>query len=306
MRLFSNRARPPHLGKYPMEKIRRVARPTTRIAADVPRQPKRANFFNRAMAGDLGAKAKRERARFVNKIPAARAMGRMCHQHLSMHDGAAKPEEAPLPDDLAARAEHIKSLCYFMGADMVGICKVPDHAWYSHDEQGRAIEPYHEYAVVVLVDQGFDTLDAASGDDWISNAQSFRGYMWGSNIACTVAEYIRELGRPARAHTNFDGDVLHIPLLLEAGLGELSRIGELVLNPFLGPRFKSSVITTLNTMVEKRYLRRKKKANSFLFSPRITEEEVFGRVLGDVVDRVFDGSTSAGYDQRHAPQIDFF
>ena len=115
MRLFSNRARPPHLGKYPMEKIRRVARPTTRIAADVPRQPKRANFFNRAMAGDLGAKAKRERARFVNKIPAARAMGRMCHQHLSLHDGAAKPEEAPLPDDLAARAEHIKSLCYFMG-----------------------------------------------------------------------------------------------------------------------------------------------------------------------------------------------
>ncbi|MEM7080016.1 MAG: 4Fe-4S dicluster domain-containing protein, partial [Pseudomonadota bacterium] len=29
-----------------------------------------------------------------------------------------------------------------------------------------------------------------------------------------------------------------------AGLGELSRIGELVLNPFVGPRFKSVVLTT--------------------------------------------------------------
>lgn len=56
---------------------------------------------------------------------------------------------------------------------------------------------------------------------------------------------------------------------------------------------KTTVITTLNTMVTKQYLRRKKQANSFLFSPLITETEVTERVLGDVVDRVFDGSTSA-------------
>jgi predicted transcriptional regulator len=56
---------------------------------------------------------------------------------------------------------------------------------------------------------------------------------------------------------------------------------------------KTSVITTLNTMVEKQYLRRRKQGNTFLFSPRITEEEVSGRVLGDVLDRVFGGSTAA-------------
>lgn len=56
---------------------------------------------------------------------------------------------------------------------------------------------------------------------------------------------------------------------------------------------KTSVITTLNTMVDKKYLRRKKRGNSFLFSPRVSEEEVSGQVLGDVVDRVFDGSTAA-------------
>ena len=50
--------------------------------------------------------------------------------------------------------------------------------------------------------------------------------------------------RSSRAQTNADSDVLHIPLILWAGLGELSRIGELVLNPFVGPRFKSVVFTT--------------------------------------------------------------
>ncbi|MBS0263609.1 MAG: BlaI/MecI/CopY family transcriptional regulator [Planctomycetes bacterium] len=56
---------------------------------------------------------------------------------------------------------------------------------------------------------------------------------------------------------------------------------------------KTSIITTLNTMVAKRYLVRKKQGNMYLFTPRITESEVADRVLGDVVDRVFDGSTSA-------------
>jgi reductive dehalogenase len=227
-----------------MEKIRRVDSPTTYISDDVPRVPKRSNFFNRAASGDLGAKAKRERSRFVGKIPSARAMGKICREHLAVHKGEAAEQQAPLPDDPIEVAEHIKSLCYFMGADIVGICEIPDYAWYSHDTDGSPIEPRHRYAIVVLVDQGYDTLSAASGDDWISNSQSFRGYMWGSNIACTVADYIRELGRPAQAHTNFESDVLHLPLVLQAGLGELSRIGEVVLNPFLGPRFKSSVITT--------------------------------------------------------------
>lgn len=56
---------------------------------------------------------------------------------------------------------------------------------------------------------------------------------------------------------------------------------------------KTSVITTLNTMVDKRYLKRRQQANTYLFSPLISESEVSERVLGDVVDRVFDGSTSA-------------
>jgi ferredoxin len=96
----------------------------------------------------------------------------------------------------------------------------------------------------MLIDQGYDTMEGASGDDFISGAQSMRAYMRGSVIAGMMADHLRALGFSARAQTNADSEVLHIPLILLAGLGELSRIGELVLNPFVGPRFKSVVITT--------------------------------------------------------------
>ncbi|MBS0266077.1 MAG: BlaI/MecI/CopY family transcriptional regulator [Planctomycetes bacterium] len=56
---------------------------------------------------------------------------------------------------------------------------------------------------------------------------------------------------------------------------------------------KTSVITTLNTMVGKHYLARKKQGNTYLFRPRITEDQVANRVLDDVVGRVFNGATSA-------------
>ena len=55
----------------------------------------------------------------------------------------------------------------------------------------------------------------------------------------------------------------------------------------------TSVITTLNTMVRKKYLRRWMQGNACLFAPRLSREEVSHRMLGDIVNRVFDGSAKA-------------
>ena len=59
-----------------------------------------------------------------------------------------------------------------------------------------------------------------------------------------IAKQIRNLGYAAKAHSVLDGEVLQPPLLLLSGLGEVSRIGEVILNPFLGPRLKSGGVTT--------------------------------------------------------------
>ena len=87
-------------------------------------------------------------------------------------------------------------------------------------------------------------MEGASGDDWISVAQSMRAYLRFSLLGGVIAKQIRNLGYKAKAHTVLDGEVLQPPLLLLSGLGEVSRIGEVILNPYLGPRLKSGVVTT--------------------------------------------------------------
>ena len=94
---------------------------------------------------------------------------------------------------------------------------------------------YHANAVNLLLDQGHETMEGASGDDWISVAQSMRAYLRFSLLGGIVAEQIRRLGYSARVHSVLDGDVLQPPLLLLSGLGEVSRIGEVILNPYPRP-----------------------------------------------------------------------
>ena len=237
--------RPSHFSKYPMEQVKRVDRPTTLVLDDeVPRVPKRAAFFERALQGDLGDKSQRERKRFSFKHPTSDSLLKVIRSLVPFQNGEVADVDPSRYGDPAANAKAIKSLSYFLGSDVTGICEIPRYAWNSHKEDGRPIEMYHKYAVVMVIDQGFETMEGASGDDWISGTQSMRGYLRGAEIAGVMADVMRGAGFSSRSQTNADSDVLHIPLMMWAGLGELSRIGELVLNPFVGPRLKSVVLTT--------------------------------------------------------------
>ena len=242
---WRQRNRPTHLSKFAMETVDRVDRPTTLIIdGEVPRVPKRAAFFERPIHGDLGAKAQFERSRFAFKHPLATAMVAQIRSMVPHQEGPVADTRAASCSDPEENSRALKSLSYFMGAELTGICEIPDYAWFSHDEKGAPIDCHHRYAVVMLIDQEYDTMEGASGDDFISGAQSMRAYMRGAAIAGVMADHLRALGFSSRPQTNADSEVLHIPLILLAGLGELSRIGELVLNPFVGPRFKSVVMTT--------------------------------------------------------------
>ena len=52
----------------------------------------------------------------------------------------------------------------------------------------------------------------------------------------------------------------------------------------------TSVITTLNTMVGKKYLQRKPKGNAYIFAAAVQRGDVSQGILNDVVSRIFDGS----------------
>jgi ferredoxin len=231
------------LGPYPMERLKRVKQPTTRITDDIPRFDEREHGFARAMRGDFGPRLAHEFERFINKHPLGAALTSMVGHMIPLVEGEVAQAQAPLPEDSKALSRHIKQLGYFLRADIVSVCRLPQYAVYHHDLAGNPVELNHKYAILLVVDQNFDTMCGSTGDDWISGSQSFMGYSTSALIACIMADYIRKLGYPARAHHVFNYQVLVVPLLLLAGIGELCRAG-IVLNPFLGTRFKAAVVTT--------------------------------------------------------------
>jgi len=234
------------LDPYPVHVLRRVDRPTTLInEREVQRVDERESGFNRARRGDFGPYIQKEVARFVGKYPLSAALAEMAGNLADLVDGEIATQKAPSTDDPEAMARHIKSVAYFLRAEIVGICQLPSYAVYSHSmATGEPIELNHKYAVAIVIDQDYKTSAAAVGNDWISASMSFLSYSTSGFIACILADYIRRLGYPARAHHARNYQVVVPPILLWAGIGEMCRVGDIVLSPFLGTRFKAAVVTT--------------------------------------------------------------
>ena len=233
-------------GAYAFEKIKRVAEPTSFIDhANVTRVPKRADMFARSLFGDMGPtnQAASKNGHYVRKSPASFAFRSALGAMALLQDGKVAAEHSSMHNP-HNNADKIKATAYWLGCDAVGISNCPEWAYYSHNAAGEAITPYHDHAISIVIDQGHETMEGASGDDWISCAQSMRAYLRFALLGGVIANQIRRLGFSAKTHTVISADVVQPPLTLLAGLGEISRIGDVILHPLLGPRLKSGTITT--------------------------------------------------------------
>ncbi|WP_368294175.1 reductive dehalogenase [Dehalobacter sp. TBBPA1] len=167
-------------------------------------------------------------------------------------------DKLPIPDP-EQMSMHIKDLAYWLRADEVGIGKMPEYAYYSSQadpqlftgkvRQGDPIgdKPYTErspYVIVVAIEQNLETFLASTGYDGISSGQSQRCYHASANIAVIMATYIRMLGYNARAHHFANYGAVMTPLLIAAGMGELTRTGDCTAHPRMGFRNKVAAITT--------------------------------------------------------------
>ncbi len=242
--MLEGKARDGQLGHYPLERLKRVDSPTTYVGPNVQRVSERQAGFMKAAWGDYGSHLRDEMRRFIKKEPVSASLYQICRGIGLLEPVEVYPQQAPIPKDPAAQSRHIKALGYFLRADCIGVCELPQFAVYASDRKERPVEVPHEYAIVILVDQGWRTFNGALGSDWISGAQSFKSYATSGFIATVMANYIRRLGYEAEPHFPTHYKVVMPPLVLLAGLGEMSRFGNTVINPFLGPRFKASAVTT--------------------------------------------------------------
>jgi reductive dehalogenase len=233
--------------RFPTENLKRKQQTTSFIDGDrIPRSPKSSEFFLRAAFGDLGEGPQQASVdgHSVSKAPLAAALRLGLNTYSLLQRGSARKTPVEGYNDPRENADLVKATLHYLGADLAGISEAPAWVWYSHRQDGSEIEVEHKYAISVVIDQGHESMEGSSGDDWISSAQSMRTYMRASLLCGVVAQHLRNLGYSSTTHSAADGDVLQPPLLLLSGLGEVSRIGETILNPFLGPRNKSGVLTT--------------------------------------------------------------
>jgi epoxyqueuosine reductase len=236
------------LGTFPMERIRQVDVPTNTITDAVQRIDLREIAYDLARRGDFGPAAQKG---VQNNLPAKyplSAAQKDVMDHLAevdMHPTAA--ELAPISHDPEILTRHIKAAGYFLKADIVGTCEVPESAYYSHDKKGRPIEPKFKNAIILVMGKQWNAMHASTGYDWMGDPISFQVYQHLGLVAETIANYVRRLGWDASAQygPSFVNkySVLMPPLLLRAGIGEVSRAG-IVLNPYLGLGFKAAAVLT--------------------------------------------------------------
>ena len=98
------------------------------------------------------------------------------------------------------------------------------------------------------------------------------------------------MARPSSRHpTELELEILKI--LWQAGPLPVRRVRD-ALAPARDLAY-TSVMTIMNIMVDKGYLARRKQGASYVYRARIREKATTGRMLRDLVTRVFDGSASA-------------
>jgi len=140
-------------------------------------------------------------------------------------------------------ATHLKDKAQEFGADIAGICEIEPSDVY----RGRRVE--HSHAIAVGQRMRWRAFQVVPSRE--SAIECLRVYFTLGETVIQLAAYVRSLGYPCTVeHPIGDSDLLHIPIGLKAGFGELGRHGSII-HPRLGPLFRmGSVAVTLDLAID--------------------------------------------------------
>ena len=255
-KFFSEKNRFPHLGPYPMERLKRVSGPIEKT----PRM--------KALSFDH----KQNPHSIINAMRDYQAMMD------AMRSGLVNKGRCDIPSNLTERSNHLKSFAYFQDCSVVGITKIDtdchlkkpiynsDIERLSEDLRTKQTKTFaagidvlmaelreavdapnngvsgHTHAVVFIYEFPRDPLSDEIGCDWIQNAQSERATLLGTETANVISNYIRLLGYDARSHSTSCSDVDLNRLAVLSGLATVEE--DTLTNPFIGTRFGITALTT--------------------------------------------------------------
>jgi NAD-dependent dihydropyrimidine dehydrogenase PreA subunit len=139
-------------------------------------------------------------------------------------------------ESLSDMTFEIKELAMKFGAGSVGISPMIKQALYKHGEIN------YTNAIVILYPMDGNEMKYVTTNR--AGAETMRAYMEITKTAITLSEEIRAMGWRARAYCE-GADILHIPLAINAGLGELGKHGSLICREFGSSMRLATVLTDL-------------------------------------------------------------
>src|SRR3954469_9115159 len=212
MRIFSNRKRPVHLGRFPLERLARAP-----------------------LEGGVLADVKRRFS--AQEGPPANQLARICREYCAIYErfrtGAAAPSKAPYVEALAERSAELKSMALFFDATLAAACAVPREAWLAAPVAG------HTHALVVLVEYNDHVERDNPVHGLIKGSDGAAAKLRATEVAVVVSAYVRQLGFSATAHTPYLSDVCLPVLAVNAGLARSDLEA-----PFIGRRFAIAALTS--------------------------------------------------------------
>ncbi|MBI9046446.1 MAG: 4Fe-4S dicluster domain-containing protein [Anaerolineaceae bacterium] len=141
---------------------------------------------------------------------------------------------------------YIKNLGKYYGALDVGITLLQPYHIYSHtgrspDGYGLPIENTHKFAIALSVEMNYEMV--GPNPTTPGSLETAKQYVEVGRAAVQLANAIRLMGYPARAHVEGNYHVICPLVAQDAGLGEIGRMG-VIMTPKHGPRVRLAVVTT--------------------------------------------------------------
>jgi len=160
--------------------------------------------------------------------------------------GRGRPIRDPIPfksPDHASRL--IKKVAHHFGATLVGITKLnPDWCYNfglrgSDEEETYKVPEHWENVIAFGIPHQWEQVESNP-----NMGTSYDAYARSSIAARRLETFIKSLGYPARRHSPMDGyDLIAVPVLVEAGLGQQGRHG-IVVTPETGSNLRVAFVTT--------------------------------------------------------------
>jgi Pyruvate/2-oxoacid:ferredoxin oxidoreductase delta subunit len=154
---------------------------------------------------------------------------------LRRQDGPVAAERVEVADP-SSMAAAIKHKARELGAGLVGITGVTDDALY------RGYDAPHRSAICIGLPMIREEMEHVPHER--AAIEVMRAYRVVSRIAIELSEHIRAMGWPAKAYGNPNStEILHIPLAINAGLGELGKHGSMISKEY-GSNFRLAAVLT--------------------------------------------------------------